>query len=451
MPSLIAVISLLFLFIHKIYGGFVTTKGKDFMLDGKVFRFAGANNYYLIYEDKFMVDNVLQTAANRGFKVIRIWGFIDIGYQNGSNSADQNYPIKGDGIYFQYFDPVAMEPTFNDTNLRMLDYVLYKAGSLNLKILITLTNNWSDFGGMDQYLIYRQMQDPSVKLYHDSFYNDSNIIQMYKNWVSYLIQRQNYYNDVTYSNDDTIFAWELANEPRCQGSGGFPSTNTCTYGLYHDPWAWKITAWVQEMSAFIRSIDRHHMIATGDEGWYCTTECNGNTYEHKNNSAHSIVFCVFLHQNCILQTNRYCDGYYGIDTVNNSKVPNISFMSMHLYPDEWGESTEWGNVWIANHTSIGHSLNKPVLLGEYGFKAYSQGSQQPSVYKQWTDTVFFNDTNGDLFWMLDGESDDPTQPYWVPNYDGYAIYCVDNSSQPSPPGDPQTCITLQHHASQMQS
>eukprot|EP01084_Bolivina_argentea_P147058 257350_1 len=421
----------LFMFILNltiiVHSGFVTTDGNHFMLDGKQFRFAGTNNYYLIYEDQFMVDNVLETASKKGFKVIRTWGFIDIGYQNGSHSADHNFPIKGNDIYFQYFDPETNEPTYNDTNLRMLDYVLYKAASLNLKILITTTNNWSDFGGMDQYLIYRQLQDSSTKLYHDSFYNNTDVIQMYKKWIKYLIQRTNYYNKKVYSEDDTIFAWELANEPRCQGTGDFSSSNTCTSDIYGpNAWAWKITKWADEISTFIKSIDNNHMIATGDEGWYCQPGNCGNAY---------------------------CDGYYGIDTINNTKLTNIDFMSMHLYPTAWGESTEWSNIWIANHTQIAHSMdiNKPVLLGEYGFQAYSSGSQQPSIYKQWTDTVYTNGTNGDLFWMLDGQSDDPSQGYWVPNYDGFAIYCVDNSSQPKPPGDPQTCVILNDHAKQMES
>ena len=58
-------------------------------------------------------------------------------------------------------------------------------------------------------------------------------------------------------------------EPRCQGSGKFPSSNTCTrnYAVYEvQPEAWKITAWADTMSTFIKSIDANHMVATGDEG-----------------------------------------------------------------------------------------------------------------------------------------------------------------------------------------
>src|SRR5256885_2179116 len=42
---------------------FVKQAGPELRLHGKVFRFAGTNNYYLMYKSKFMVDDVLNAAA----------------------------------------------------------------------------------------------------------------------------------------------------------------------------------------------------------------------------------------------------------------------------------------------------------------------------------------------------------------------------------------------------
>jgi len=195
--------------------------------------------------------------------------YLDIGHQDGSGSVDPS-GIK-EGVFLQYWDDKAGRPAYNDTNFIHLDYILHKASSLGIKILLTLTNNWQDFGGMDQYVQWRKWQDSSFSGYHDDFYLDSVIRGWYKDYIQHIIQRKNTYSNVVYADDPTIFGWELANEPRCQGSGKFPSTNNCTlhYAIFGvDPIAWKITDWVVVMSDFIKTLDHNHMVAVGDEGFY---------------------------------------------------------------------------------------------------------------------------------------------------------------------------------------
>lgn len=87
---------------------------------------------------------------------------------------------------------------------------------------------------------------------HDDFYSDPHIISWYKAWAAHLIHRNNTYNGILYREDPTIFAWELANEPRCQGSGTYGTSTNCTlnYAIYgKDPVAFKITSWIQEVSS----------------------------------------------------------------------------------------------------------------------------------------------------------------------------------------------------------
>ena len=404
---------------------FVSTSGSNFVLGGENYRFAGTNCYYLIYQSEFMVDNVLSTASSNGFDVIRTWAFIDIGYENGSASVDSNGPIKN-GIYFQYFDPSTNRPAYNDDGLVKLDYVLYKAAEYGIKILLTLTNNWSDFGGMDQYLVYKQLSniDPGETLYHDDFYSDSIIKEWYKDYVTHLVSRVNTYNDIKYGDDPSIFGWELSNEPRCQGTGKFGTSNNCVlnYAVYEtQPIANKTTIWVDEMSRYIKSIDSNHMIGVGDEGWFCE-----------------------IYQSC---PDIVCDCYYGIDTKALIELNNVDYLTIHLYPDQWGKTYDWGNEWILNHTILAHETNKPMLLGEYGAR-----NSQSDTYKEWTNTVYNNGTNGDLFWMISGR-DDPggNNPYWVPNYDGYAVYCP-NKTQPQTPGaDKASCGILSAHAAMMKN
>src|SRR5690606_1196321 len=119
-----------------------------------------------------------------GFNVIRMWGFIDIGNQDGSDSVHG----KADGeVYFQYWDGAG--PAYNDgeDGLINLDYAVYKAGQLGIKLIIPFTNNWSDFGGMDQYVRW------AGGAYHDDFYTDPRIRQWYKDWIKHLLTRVNTY------------------------------------------------------------------------------------------------------------------------------------------------------------------------------------------------------------------------------------------------------------------
>ena len=44
---------------------FVKQAGPELRLHGKVFRFAGSNNYYPMYKSNFMVDDLLNAAAAR--------------------------------------------------------------------------------------------------------------------------------------------------------------------------------------------------------------------------------------------------------------------------------------------------------------------------------------------------------------------------------------------------
>ena len=70
--------------------GFVTTSGGEFMLDGKPFRFAGTNNYYMHYESDKMLSDVLDDAKAMNFRVLRVWGFM-----NGMTSQNRDHNVYG--------------------------------------------------------------------------------------------------------------------------------------------------------------------------------------------------------------------------------------------------------------------------------------------------------------------------------------------------------------------
>ncbi len=62
----------------------MTASNGQFELNQCPFYFAGTNNYYVIYTDQYMTDDVINSTKVMRFKVLRTWGFIDIGSLDGS-------------------------------------------------------------------------------------------------------------------------------------------------------------------------------------------------------------------------------------------------------------------------------------------------------------------------------------------------------------------------------
>jgi mannan endo-1,4-beta-mannosidase len=355
---------------------FVNRTGRVLYHQGVPFRIAGADNYYPMYVSQFMVDNLFTIAAANNFNVFRFWGFIDIGNQDGSNCVEGPNCLDHNGIYFHYWN--GTEPAFNDgaTGLENLDYAVYRAGQLNLKVIIPFVNNWQQFGGMDQYVRWLKGQ------YHDQFYTDPTIRQWYKDWVFHLLNHTNIYTGIQYKNDATILAWDLANEPRCGGSGVYPTSPSCNTQI--------ITNWAADVSTYVKSIDSIHLLSAGDEGFYCTDPSSSD-------------FTINCSQ--------------GVDTLALAKLPNMDGISFHLYPDSWGKTPAWGTRWIRRHIEDSHRLGNRAVLGEFG--DLNKARRNP-IYKKWEDQVATDNGAGALYWILSGEQD---SGMLYPDYDGYTVYC----------------------------
>lgn len=352
--------------------GFVTRNGPNLTLDGKRFRFGGTNNYYLMYKSRLMVDDVFADASAAGFTVLRTWGFLDIGNADGSNSVAG----PADGVYFQYWD--GAKPAYNDgpDGLERLDYVLKAARDAGIKLVIPLTNNWRDFGGIDQYVRWRGGQ------YHDDFYTDPVIRGWYKDWISHVLNRTNTLTGVRYADDPTVMTWELGNEPRCKGSGVYPPSPQCSTDT--------LLRWADEMSRHVKSIDRRHLTSVGDEGFFCDDQASNDW----------TINCG-----------------EGVDTLAFGRLPAVDVLSYHLYPDGWGKDADWGTGWILRHGREAKRLGKPVMLGEFGL--HDKSIRNP-VYQRWTDAAIRGGTTGFLYWILSGVSDDGSA---YPDYDGHTVYC----------------------------
>jgi mannan endo-1,4-beta-mannosidase len=153
---------------------------------------------------------------------VRIWAF-------GEGFVDGFQPSAG---------------TFNESRLEDLDYVIYRAKADNIRVLLTLGNNWQDYGGKNQYVTWVGQSDPDI------FYTSPDAIHLYENYINTLLTRKNIYTNTSYADEPTILAWDLMNEPSLSNAEN----------------AQNLVQWVNTISSFVRSKDPNHLITVGMNG-----------------------------------------------------------------------------------------------------------------------------------------------------------------------------------------
>ncbi len=352
----------------------------SFVRAGQPFCFVGVNNYYLGYQPRQAVLAVLEGAAALGFTVVRSWAFLDIGSLDGS-VAHVHEQGKKNGVYFQAWDTAQGQPIYNEgeDGLVHLDLVLHHARRLGLSVVLVLTNNWHDFGGMDQYLAWFGLSN------HADFYTDPRVRNAYRDYVAHLIGRTNSIDGVAYREDPAIFSWELANEPRV--------SNLDLPGDWIAPDPAPLTQWASEMSRYIKSLDPNHLVSVGDEGFLVGDE---RPQFQKRGS--------------------------GVDHRALSALPNVDFATHHLYPDHWQWSLEQSYDWLDQHLELGRELDKPVVLEEYGLEVRASNAaaldRRRIGYTNYNRLMQHRGGAGTLVWHLAASIDG--QAY--PDYDQLTLY-----------------------------
>jgi len=203
--------------------GFVTRSGSQLMLNGRPFRFAGANIHWLALDDftsypsQFRVNDALDATKAMGATVIRSHS---LGISVGCGNCIEPAP----GV-------------FNETALVHDDYVIKAAGEHGIRLIIPLTDNYHYAqGGKHTFTDWRGILD------ENQFYYNHQVISDFETYIRTLLNRVNTYTGVAYKNDPTIMAWETGNEL--------------------DP----PTSWTQTISTYIKSIDHNHLVLDGRRG-----------------------------------------------------------------------------------------------------------------------------------------------------------------------------------------
>ncbi|KAI5781014.1 glycoside hydrolase superfamily [Peziza echinospora] len=371
----------------KVPAGFVTTDGTKFQLDGKDFYFAGSNAYYFPFNNN--EDDVykgLTAAKKAGLKVFRTWGFYDKNATFDPLGLPQ-YGGEGAGpsdVYFQSWDKGVPTINYGPNGLQAFDKVVRAAEKTGIKLVVALTNNWADYGGMDVYTVNLGGQ------YHDDFYRLPKIKAAYKNYLKAFINR--------YKSSKAIMSWQLANEPRCGADGkrNLPRSTTCDHKV--------MTSWVKEMSAYVKSLDPHHLVSTGGEGEF---NFAGN------------------------EDWAYSSGDGG-DFYAELELPNVDYGTFHLYPDWWSKTSKWGTQWIIDHATAQKKVGKPVVLEEYGwltdelrleYLGKVSNETRIAVIGEWQRTAVKHKLAGTQYWQFGYAG----YSYGKNHNDGFTIYLEDKA------------------------
>lgn len=349
---------------------FVRRDGMHFMAGDQRFYFLGTSCYYLAYWAADTTTNGLTGLTYReesdaymvrcrelGFNVIRIWAF----NEGGDPRALQTAP----GVY-------------REKALAGYDYVLDRGSRLGLRFVLTLVNNWDDYGGMRWYATNSSPLAP-----HSAFYTNLQCRAWYRNHIAVLAGRTNTLNGRVYREDPAIFAWQLANEPRWHG---WPKdTNPVdTSGM-------TIRNWVWAMASYVKSMDTNHLVSTGEEGWTAAQPWEGTRWDL------------------------------------NGASPDVDYTVIHCWPDSW--TWMWGEepalysnamAWVADHLALAAQLDKPMVLSEYGKSRPLDGAAgRHAYYKGWFDMVRASaaadgPAAGLHVWMTEAEGSD--------HDDGFSVF-----------------------------
>nr|ADF28533.1 endo-beta-1,4-D-mannanase [Phialophora sp. CGMCC 3329] len=347
--------------------------GRQFNINDRVQYFAGTNSWWLghLYYDADVVEAVKEIAVS-DLKVTRVWGF---GNANVNSSTSIYYQLINETLPGPYHTAI----NYGTNGIARLDSAVMAAQQAGVKLILNFLNNWDNLGGINTYCAVYGCNATT-------FYTSAAAQAAYKNYIQFIVNR--------YKNSDAIFAWELMNEPRCQG---------CDTSVIYN--------WASQTSAYIKSLDPTHMVTLGDEGWLCASTAPGTVGYYLGDDGSYAYSCS-----------------EGVDFSLNMGIKTLDYGTFHLYPDSWGYAEAWGNTWILQHDQIARNHNKPSVLEEYGAPYVGSGlnetvggvnANSTLIEQQWQQTVLTNtDVAYDSFWQFGS--------HYLPNHeddsDIYAIY-----------------------------
>jgi len=324
---------IMFLFASFVVNGksknkFIRVENGQFIRNGKPYYYIGANYWYgAILGSKGKEGNRQRLIEE--LDLMKVAGIDNLRILAGAEGPD--------GEPRRVSPALQLSPgVYNPELLEGLDFLLAEMAKRKMVAILFLTNAWEWSGGFTQYLNWSgkgEIPYPETKghtwgefmKFSGTFFQCPECQEKLRNHIKYMLGRTNQVTGIAYANDPTIMTWELANEPRA-----FSNFNKVPF-----------LNWVNENSAYIKSLDSNHLVTTGTEGsWGCENDID-----------------LF-------------------EKIHSSK--NVDYLTMHIWPFNWSwlkpkdmagtidKAIANTGKYMDEQLAVAKKLNKPLVFEEFG-------------------------------------------------------------------------------------
>lgn len=232
--------------------------------------------------------------------------------------------------------------SWNEALLGGLDFTLAEMKKRGQRAVLYLTNFWEWSGGMATYLYWTNggtfvdMDDPerpwpAFPDFAADFYGSREAVDLYNESIRSLVLRTNSITGIQYVNEPTVFAWQLANEPR-------PGVSTPVIERQID----RYCSWIHDTARLIKALDPNHLVSTGSEGLV--------------GSGSRPDYFVRAHAS-----------------------PHIDYLTAHIWPQNWHwvqpdalpetfpNAVRLTKEYLLAHIELAGRLGRPLVVEEFGF------------------------------------------------------------------------------------
>ena len=301
--------------------GFVHKQGQHLYLGAARWRAAGVNSYDLLTQPQATIDAQIDALSNAEHNTVRTWCFD----KDGGISAA--------------------------TLAKLADTARF-AYKRDMRIVCTLANYYSDFGGQPHFT------PPG-----EDFFGSATARIRYEAQVRRVLEYVG--SDGTRLADSPgILAWDLINEPRV--NAGQPAVS--------------VRNWTDQMSAFVSSVDQRHLVTVGAEGF---------------RSGYPAVATM--------------TGPEGSGFADLCALPSITLCSVHLFPKYLSRPAAPASPasLVQGWRSDADGLGKPVIVEELGYSLADGGdaAARTAFFTATGRAVHSSDLDGALLWNLGKKAD----------------------------------------------